>query len=42
MSRREFFERDRYLNSLRTRWTSDDLGRMEAKLIEIAVSRYLR
>lgn len=42
MSRREFFERDRYLNTLRSRWTSDDLGRMEAKLIEIAVSRYLR
>lgn len=41
-ARREFLERDRYLNTLRSRWVNDDIGRMEAKLIEIAVSRYLR
>jgi hypothetical protein len=41
-ARREFLERDRYLNTLRSRWVTDDIGRMEAKLIEIAVSRYLR
>jgi len=39
-ARRRIIERDRYLASLRSRWVTDEISRMERKLIDIALQRY--
>lgn len=40
--RRSAIEERRYLQSLRRRWVSDDIGKMRERLITIAIERYLR
>jgi hypothetical protein len=40
--RRRAIERDRYLDTLRSRWVTDDIGDMERRLVEIALERYWR
>ncbi len=37
---RSMIERDRWLRSLRTRWVSDNIAEMEARLVQIALARY--
>ena len=39
-SQRSMIERDRWLRSLRTRWVSDNIAEMEARLVQIALARY--
>ena len=38
---RERQERDRYINTLRSRWINDDINKMQARLIRIAKDRYI-
>ncbi len=40
--RRRAIERQRYLDSLRSRWVTDEIGEMERRLVEIALERYWR
>lgn len=40
--RRRLIERDRYIETLRSRWVTDDIQEMENRLIEIALQRYWR
>jgi hypothetical protein len=40
--RRRAIERERYLDTLRSRWVTDDIGEMERRLVEIALERYWR
>jgi hypothetical protein len=39
-ARRRIIERERYFESLRSRWVTDDISRIERKLIDIALQRY--
>lgn len=39
-ARRRIIERERYYQSLRSRWVTDDISRIERKLVEIALQRY--
>jgi hypothetical protein len=41
-ARRRIIERDRYIETLRSRWVTDDIQEMESRLIEIALQRYWR
>lgn len=40
--RRRLIERERYIETLRSRWVTDDIQEMESRLIEIALQRYWR
>jgi hypothetical protein len=40
--RRRIIERDRYIETLRSRWVTDDIQEMESRLVEIALQRYWR
>lgn len=40
--RRREIERGRYIESLRSRWVTDDIGKMQNRLVEIALERYWR
>ncbi|MFM1867224.1 MAG: hypothetical protein RL591_632 [Planctomycetota bacterium] len=40
--RRRAIERQRYLDTLRSRWVTDEIGEMERRLVEIALERYWR
>jgi hypothetical protein len=40
--RRRAIDRQRYLDSLRSRWVTDEIGEMERRLVEIALERYWR
>lgn len=40
--RRRIIERDRYIDTLRSRWVTDDIQEMESRLLEIALQRYWR
>lgn len=39
-ARRRIIERERYYKSLRSRWVTDDILRIERKLVDIALQRY--
>jgi hypothetical protein len=39
---RRTIERQRYLNSLRSRWVTDDIVEMEKRLVDFALARYWR
>ncbi|MEY3021328.1 MAG: hypothetical protein RIS86_526, partial [Planctomycetota bacterium] len=41
-ARRMLVERERFIDTLRSRWVSDDIGEMEARLVEMALARYWR
>ena len=40
--RRRLIERDRYIETLRSRWVTDDIQEMESRLVDIALQRYWR
>jgi hypothetical protein len=40
--RRRLIERERYIETLRSRWVTDDIQEMESRLIDIALQRYWR
>lgn len=40
--RRRLIERARYIDTLRSRWVTDDIEAMERRLVEIALQRYWR
>lgn len=39
-ARRSAIEQGRYIGQLRTRWISEDISRIEARLVEVALARY--
>jgi hypothetical protein len=41
-ARRSAIEQGRYIGQLRTRWISEDISRIEARLVEVALARYWR
>jgi hypothetical protein len=41
-ARRMLIERERFIDTLRSRWVSDDIGEMEGRLVEMALARYWR
>ena len=41
-ARRMLIERERFIDTLRSRWVSDDIGEMERRLVEMALARYWR